>query len=80
MGPIEKLRTRTEWQAYLFTVAIILADVIFDLGIDKDHLIALVTSTGGYGLSRGLGKRGTDVAIAPAPAAPSSVVTETGQK
>ena len=56
MKGLDKLKSRTEWQAYLMTIVIIFLDQFLDIGMDPEHLIALVGSTFGYGVSRGLAK------------------------
>jgi hypothetical protein len=56
MTGLDKLKTRTEWQAYLVTIIIVFLDQFLDIGIDAEHLMAIVSSTGFYGVSRGLAK------------------------
>lgn len=66
MSGLDKLKSRTEWQAYLVTIIIVFLDQFMDIGIDAEHLTALVSSTGLYGLSRGLAKYERTAKDAPA--------------
>lgn len=80
MGPLDKLKNRTEWQAYLITAIAIFADHFLGLKIDPDKLWMLVGLSGSYGASRGLAKIQFGVKTipeaaaipAPAPAAPET--------
>lgn len=61
---LEKLKSRTEWQAYLLTVAALFLAHFLDIEVTAAELLALVGSTAGYGISRGLAKRGDAMNIA----------------
>lgn len=54
-----KLKERTEWQAYLGTVACLFLDYFLELKVPAESLLALVGATTGYGVSRGLAKTET---------------------
>jgi hypothetical protein len=51
-----KLKSRTEWQAYLLAVAVLFANHFFDMGLTTEELLMYVGLTTGYGVSRGLAK------------------------
>jgi hypothetical protein len=53
---MDKLKSRTEWQAYLLTILVLFLDHFLGLKIDSESLFALVGATGMYGMSRGLAK------------------------
>lgn len=53
---MDKLKSRTEWQAYLLTIMVLFLDHFLGLEFTPETLLALVGSTGMYGLSRGLAK------------------------
>jgi len=53
---MDKLKSRTEWQAYLLTITILFLDHFLGLKVETNTLFALVGSTAAYGVSRGLAK------------------------
>lgn len=81
---MSKLKSRTEWQAFLATaiveVAVLFAHVFFDVELDEtsiNMLWMLMGSTGLYGGSRGLAKIGgktlvTNNHVEVAPATPEN--------
>ena len=71
----DKLKNRTEWQAFLVTVIALFADHFFGLEIDEDKLWMLVGAFASYATSRGIAKRGTRVEQLPADK-PSETPTE----
>jgi hypothetical protein len=75
MEYFDKLKNRTEWQAYLVTVLTIFLNRFLDFGLTEQDLWALVGAATGYGGSRGLSKmgKGKDQGKAP-PAAPAPEV------
>ena len=52
-----KLKSRTEWQAYLITVACLFLNHFLDLKATPETLLGLVGAASGYGISRGLAKQ-----------------------
>jgi len=77
----DKLKSRTEWQAYLTTIITLFCNDFLNLGLSDVTVGGIVTATLGYGLSRGLAKHEPSAASvaamsaatapAPAPAAPA---------
>ena len=70
----DKLKSRTEWQAYLTTIITLFCNDFLNLGLSDVTVGGIVTATLGYGLSRGLAKHepsSAAAAPAPAPAAPA---------
>lgn len=57
-----KLKER-EFLLTLAIAAVIVANALFDLGIDIQHLLGLVGLGGLYGVSRGLAKQGATAAL-----------------
>lgn len=53
---MNKLKSRTEWQAFLVSIAVLFANRFLDLGLTDDDLWKMVTATTGYAVSRGLAK------------------------
>ncbi len=53
----DKLKSRTEWQAYLLTVVSLFLNHFLDLKATPETLLGLVGSAVGYGISRGLAKQ-----------------------
>ena len=65
----QKLRNRTEWQAYLISLIVLFINHFFELEIDSETLWQMVGLSGAYGASRGLAKFHVGVAHAnPVPA------------
>jgi Na+/alanine symporter len=56
MGVLDKLKSRTEWQAYLVTLVTLFLDHFLGWEMTGETLTALVASSGAYGVSRGLAK------------------------
>ena len=80
---MDKLKSRSEWQAYLVTVIVLVvaaaAKQFFDVEIDQSYLWMLVASTVGYSGSRGIAKFGTNTpapAISPTPATAAEPATD----
>ena len=59
MSTLNKLKSRTEWQAFLLSVVVLLVNRFFDLGLSESDLYTLFGGSIGYGVSRGLAKRNT---------------------
>lgn len=76
MGYFEKLKSRTEWQAYLITAVTIFVNRFFDIGLTEADLWTLVGLSAGYGGSRGLAKMGREPSGGSAPAASVSAPEE----
>jgi hypothetical protein len=55
---LNKLKSRTEWQAFLITVVVLAADHFLGLEVDPEKLWMLVVGSGSYGVSRGVAKLG----------------------
>lgn len=61
---LDKLKERE----YLMTIGVavlIVANAVLELGIDIEHLLALVGATGTFAVSRGLAKQGAQKALPP---------------
>lgn len=52
----DKVKSRTEWQAYLVTILVLAADHFLGLEVDPEKLWMLVGMGASYGVSRGLAK------------------------
>jgi hypothetical protein len=72
---IRKLVSRTEWQAFLVSVAVMFANRFLELGLSEGDVYAMFGGSGTYAIGRGLAKGGEATA---APAVPSGVA-ETGE-
>lgn len=59
MNYLEKLKSRTEWQAFLISVAVLLANRFFDLGLTEADIYTLFGGAGVYAVGRGLAKTET---------------------
>lgn len=77
-SPFQKVKNRTEWQAYLVSLIVLFVNQFLGLDIDPETLWQMVGLSGAYGASRGLAKmkvgvapvQGGEFAVsAPAPAA-----------
>lgn len=55
---IDKLKSRTEWQAFLVLVVVLFVDHFAGLDISEDTLWMLVAGFTGYAGSRGIAKVG----------------------
>lgn len=64
-GMLDKLKSRTEWQAYLTTIITLFCNDFLNLGLSELTVGGMVTATVGYGVSRGLAKHEPPVADAP---------------
>lgn len=53
---IDKLKSRTEWQAYLVTIITLFCNHFLGLDMDEATIQGLVGATGLYGVSRGMAK------------------------
>lgn len=80
MSSIEKLKSRTEWQAFLVMMVTTFAAFFFGLELDPEQFEKLFDmlglawgGTASYGVSRGLGKMGKT----PAPVAAAAPVAAT---
>jgi hypothetical protein len=60
MNGIDKLKSRTEWQAYLLTVVTLFLNHFLGWDMNADTLYAIVGSTSAYGISRGMAKGSAD--------------------
>ena len=86
MSAFEKLKSRTEWQAFLVMIATTFAAFFFGLELEPEQFERLFDTlslawggTASYAVSRGIGKMGKsgDAAAPAAPApAPSSAPAE----
>ena len=56
MNNLDKLKSRSEWQAYLLMMAVTFFNHFLGLDIDADTMMQLWGGTIGYGLSRGMAK------------------------
>ena len=52
----DKLKSRTEWQAYLLTIISLFLNHFLGWDMSPTEIAALVLSATGYGLSRGIAK------------------------
>jgi len=68
---IDKLKSRTEWQAYLVTIITLFCNHFLGLDMDEATIQGLVGATGLYGVSRGMAKHEPKNGAAPA-AAPAT--------
>ncbi len=59
---LEKLMSRTEWQAFLVAVATLFLNRFFELGLTEHDITALFGGATGYAVSRGLAKKPAAVA------------------
>lgn len=57
MTTITKLRTRTEWQAFLVGVVVMFLNRFLELGLTEGDIWAMFTGSGAYAVGRGLAKR-----------------------
>ena len=53
---LDKLKSRTEWQAYLTTIITLFCNDFLNLGLSELTVSGMVAATVGYGVSRGLAK------------------------
>ena len=68
---LDKLKSRTEWQAYLVTIITLFCNHFLGLDMDAATVTGLVGATGLYGVSRGLAKN------EPSPASVAAMTTAT---
>jgi len=60
MNSLEKLKSRTEWQAYLLGLLTLFLNHFLGWDMSPETLFGIVGGSTGYGLSRGLAKRSSD--------------------
>lgn len=60
MNGIDKLKSRTEWQAFLLTMLTLFLNHFLGWEMSSDTLLAMVGSSGAYGISRGMAKGSAD--------------------
>jgi len=72
MNGIEKLKSRTEWQAYLLATITLFLNHFLGWEMDANTLLGIVGGTAGYGISRGMAKGSADPDAAQAPAEAAS--------
>ena len=70
MKYFDKLKSRTEWQALIAAVAIMIANRVFELGLTTADIYAMFGGAGSYAVGRGLAK-GPDDSGTVAEATPS---------
>jgi len=65
---IDKLKSRTEWQAYLVATLTLFLNHFLGWEMDANTILGIVGGATGYGISRGMAKGSADpVATAAAP-------------
>jgi hypothetical protein len=62
MEYLDKLKSRTEWQAFLMAALVMTLNRFFDLGLTEADIYAMFGGAGSYAVSRGLAKGPDDVA------------------
>lgn len=74
MNGIEKLKSRTEWQAYLLATITLFLNHFLGWEMDANTIMGIVGGSAGYGISRGMAKGSADpdASGAQAPAAAAS--------
>lgn len=60
MGNLDKLKSRSEWQAFLLTALTIFLNHFLGWEMSAESLMALVGSSSAYGISRGMAKGSSD--------------------
>lgn len=61
MKYFDKLKSRTEWQAFLMAALVMLLNRMFDLGLTEADVYAMFGGAGSYAIGRGVAKaRGSD--------------------
>ena len=57
MKYFDKLKSRTEWQAFLVAALAMLLNRFFDLGLTEADIYAMFGGAGSYAVGRGLAKK-----------------------
>lgn len=60
MDGISKLKSRTEWQAYLLATLTLFLNHFLGWEMDANTILGIVGGTTGYGISRGMAKGSAD--------------------
>lgn len=60
MNGIDKLKSRTEWQAYLLATVTLFLNHFLGWDMDANTILGIVGGTTGYGISRGMAKGSAD--------------------
>lgn len=60
MDAFGKLKSRTEWQAYLLATITLFLNHFLGWEMDANTIFGIVGGSAGYGVSRGLAKRAAD--------------------
>jgi hypothetical protein len=60
MDNLEKLKSRTEWQAYLIATITLFLNHFLGWEMDANTILGIVGGTTGYGISRGMAKGSSD--------------------
>jgi hypothetical protein len=71
-----KLASRTEWQALLVAIAVLVANRMLELGLTEADVYAMFGGVAGYGVSRGLAKTGSRQPIPAVNLQPANVSSE----
>ena len=56
MKYLDKLKSRTEWQAFLMAALVMFLNRMFDLGLTSADVYALFGGAGSYAIGRGVAK------------------------
>lgn len=79
MSALEKLKSRTEWQAFLVMLVATFSSFFFGIDMEAEQFERLFDmlglawgGTASYAVSRGIGKAGKGVGVAPEPAQPGA--------
>lgn len=60
MNGIDKLKSRTEWQAYLLATLTLFLNHFLGWEMDANTILGIVGGATGYGISRGMAKGSAD--------------------